>query len=348
MKIFACPHCDGPLYFENLACACGTDVMFDPEAEQFVAAGETCANRSQIDCNWQSEAGPGGLCRACAMTEVVPDSIVSTNVPLWADSERAKRWVLNNLGQWGWLKATDTGPRPRFHLLSEFTANGQVPVTMGHDNGLITINVSEADPALRVARRESLDERFRTLTGHFRHELGHYVFLRLAADERFTRAFRALFGDERADYGAALGRHYDQGPPPGWEQTYITAYASSHPHEDWAETFAHLVHIADMVDSFQAAGMSAPAIEPLGGHAYGASDVQALISAGVELGLGLNHVNRSMGLFDIYPFVLSQMARDKIAFVHDWVAASGPQQQKREKRRSSFFGLFKSSAPATA
>ncbi|RIJ23919.1 hypothetical protein D1224_06620 [Henriciella barbarensis] len=331
MKLFKCPRCKGTLYFNNRACSCGTQVAFDPEAEKFEVLDAACANREQIGCNWKAASGQGSLCRACAMTEVVPDSMVNKNVPLWADTEAAKRWVLVNLGQWGWLKAGDKGPWPRFHLLSEVTSSGPAPVTMGHADGLITINVTEADPAQRVARREKLSERYRTLTGHFRHELGHYVFQRLVEDERFATAFRNRFGDERADYGAALSQHYDNGPPQGWQDNHITEYASSHPHEDWAETFAHLVHLTDMIDSANATGLrqsSTSVPDP-----YRTSDGDAVISAGANLGIAFNHVNRSMGLFDIYPFVIAPAVRDKLAFIRAAVAA-GPREGARPKRRN--------------
>ncbi|MEM5515504.1 putative zinc-binding metallopeptidase [Henriciella sp. AS95] len=324
MKIFTCPDCGGTLYFDNLVCNCGLEVAFDPEAETFVRAGDSCTNRARIGCNWQSAAGPASLCRACAMTKIVPDSLVETNLSLWALTEAAKRWVLVNLGQWGWLKASDTGPAPLFHLLSETTSYGHAPVTMGHDDGLITINVIEADPAERVARRERLSESYRTLAGHFRHELGHYVFLRLSEDETFLKQFRALFGDERADYGEALARHYDQGPPAGWADDHVTGYASSHPHEDWAETFAHLVHLTDMLDSYLAAGFSAPGLDGVSPDPYACKDPNKLISAAVSVGLGMNHVSRSMGQFDIYPFVISEKVRTKLAFIHEWVAKTGP------------------------
>lgn len=331
MKLFKCPSCKGTLYFNNRACSCGAEVAFDPEAEKFEVLDAGCANREQINCNWKADAGHGSLCRACAMTEIVPDSMVNTNVPLWAETEAAKRWVLVNLGQWGWLKAGDQGMWPRFHLLSEVTSTGPAPVTMGHADGLITINVTEADPAQRVARREKLSERYRTLVGHFRHELGHYVFLRLVQDERFASSFRNLFGDERADYGAALARHYESGPPQGWQDNHITEYASSHPHEDWAETFAHLVHLTDMIDSASAAGLrhaNAAVIDP-----YRTNDGDALISAGANLGIAFNHVNRSMGLFDLYPFVIAPTVRDKLAFVRNAVAA-GPRERAKPKRRN--------------
>ena len=308
--------------------------MFNPEAVTFVEAGDTCSNRAVIRCNWQADAGPGSYCRSCAMTEIIPQSVAGKNVALWDDAERAKRWVLSNLGQWGWMSDRDTGLRPRFHLLSEETSEGPAAIIMGHDSGLITINVTEADPAVRVARREELAERYRTLVGHFRHEIGHYVFLRLVTNKGFAADFRDMFGDERADYGAALKRHYEQGPPNDWWVHHVTPYASAHPHEDWAETFAHLLHLTDMVDSFQASDFSARAAHIGRLDPYKTKNSAALISGGIEIGIGMNHVNRSMGLFDLYPFVLSIEAREKLEFVHNWVrsAIEGKPKRKRPKR----------------
>lgn len=341
MKIFNCPCCKGTLYFSNLVCGCGAAVAFDPEAEQFEGLDTPCSNRECISCNWKAAAGPGSLCRACAMTEIVPDALVNENISLWADTEAAKRWVLVNLGQWGWLKAGDTGKMPRFHLLSEETSTGPSNVTMGHDDGLITINVTEADHARRVARREELSERYRTLTGHFRHELGHYIFFRLLEDEQFASAFRALFGDERADYGTALSVHYKNGPPQGWQEKHITGYASSHPHEDWAETFAHLVHLTDMIDSSNAAGLRTPG-SPVP-DPYTTKDSGSVISAGAELGIGLNHLNRSMGLVDIYPFVIAPPVREKLAFIRNAVTR-GPLEKAAPRRNRRNWNPFRSTS----
>ncbi len=154
------------------------------------------------------------------MTEVIPDTTTPQNVALWADAELAKRWVLANLARWGWFTSSDDGPRPVFRLLSEQTSAGETAVTMGHADGVVTINVIEADPAERVRRRVELGEPLRTMIGHFRHELGHFFFTRLAERPEFLEAFRAIFGDERADYAAALQRHYADGPPADWRHRH--------------------------------------------------------------------------------------------------------------------------------
>lgn len=327
MRIFRCPACEGTLFFENLRCTCGAEVAFDPEASRFVPAGLTCANRAAIGCNWTA-AEEGALCRSCAMTEVIPQAGAEDNVALWGRAEAAKRWVLANLARWDWLTEADPGPRPRFHLLSEAVRGGEAAVTMGHASGLVTINVSEADPAEIARRREDMGEPYRTMIGHFRHELAHYLFERLAEDAAFAQAFRARFGDERADYGAALEGHYAEGPPTDWAGRHVTPYASAHPHEDWAETAAHLLHLTDMADSAEAAGLSVQGEPPWGWDAYAEPDPARLVGLAAGLGLALNHVNRSMGLDDLYPFVLPPVVRDKLGFAHAHLSA-GPTPRDR-------------------
>lgn len=323
MRIFSCPTCEGTLFFENLRCGCGAEVAFDAQAAAFVRAGSPCANREAIACNWAAPE-PGALCRSCAMTEVIPQAGAQGNAALWARAEAAKRWVLANLMRWGWLGASDPGPMPRFHLLSEAVRGGEAPVTMGHASGLVTINVTEADPAEIAQRREDMGESYRTMVGHFRHELAHYLFERLAVQDAFAEDFRARFGDERADYGEALRRHYDGGPPQGWEEDHVTPYASAHPHEDWAETSAHLLHLTDMADSAEAAGLAMGGEPPRGWDAYAEADPVRLVGLAAGLGLALNHVNRSMGLDDLYPFVLPDPVREKLAFVHGHLAKGPP------------------------
>ncbi|WP_193176471.1 zinc-binding metallopeptidase family protein [Oricola nitratireducens] len=323
VRIHRCPACAGSLSFESLSCSCGAQVAYDVEGDRFTQLQWACANRAEIGCNWAADS-QGWLCHSCVMTKVIPDTFHSENRGLWAESERAKRRVLANLARWGWLTSADPGPRPVFHLLAEATGPGAAMVTMGHAGGVVTINVTEADDAQRVQRREALGERFRTMIGHFRHELGHFFMLeRLAPQFGIGDRFRLLFGDERADYGEALQRHYRDGPPADWNVRHVTPYASSHPHEDWAETFAHLLHLTDITDSFVATGLSAPDLPGADYDAYGEQDAERLVTIGAGLGIALNHVNRSMGLEDIYPFVLTPVIREKLGFAHRWMR-TGP------------------------
>lgn len=314
MRVFSNPVGAGSLWFDNLATADGTPVAYDPQARAFLPMPPFCANRDVIGCNWIAPK-EGEFCRSCSMTELAPDTSIADAIPNWAQTEAAKRWALDNLGRWHWFRPEDPGARPVFHLLAE----GATPVPMGHAGGVVTISVAEVDPVLVTTRREALEEPYRTMIGHMRHEISHMLWWRLSLREDFLDAFKDMFGDAYIDYPGALQRHYADGPPEDWKQHYLTSYASSHPHEDWAETAAHLLHLTDIADSFVATGLSSPQIPDAGWDPYSEPDAERLIRIAASLTVGVNHVNRSMGLSDIYPFVLSEHARRKLAFVHDWL-----------------------------
>jgi hypothetical protein len=316
MRIFKCPSCGAPVFFTNLVCGCGSPLVFRPAEQAFSASGRLCSNREAISCNWAAEDGRA-TCASCVQSAVVPDLTAAENSSHWATVEVAKRWVLANFARWDWFGSRDQGLRPIFHLLAEKTGEGLASVSMGHEDGTITINVSEADLAVRHQRRKALGESFRTMVGHIRHELAHFMFVRFSAEPGFLDDFRALFGDERSDYAAALASYYENGARGGWPVNYISAYASSHPHEDWAESFAHLLHLTDMIDSLLASAVTGPGLPPVGYDAYLERDAQQLIAYGAHVGLALNHVNRSMGLSDIYPFVHTPKICEKMAFIHE-------------------------------
>ncbi|MCH8551507.1 MAG: putative zinc-binding metallopeptidase [Natronospirillum sp.] len=314
MRVFSNPVGSGSLWFDNLATADGIPVAYDPQARAFLPMPPFCINREVIGCNWIAPE-QGAFCRSCAMTELAPDPEIPGAMQNWAKTEAAKRWALDNLGRWHWFRPEDPGARPVFHMLAE----GPTPVLMGHVAGKVTISVAEADPVLSITRRQALDEPYRTMIGHMRHEISHMLWWRLSLRDDFLDAFRATFGDERADYQAALQRHYNEGPVPDWREYYITTYASAHPHEDWAETAAHLMHLTDITDSFVASGLSSPELPHPGWDPYSEPDAYRLIHIAASLTVGVNHVNRSMGLLDLYPFALSDTARRKLAFVHEWL-----------------------------
>ncbi|SDH91653.1 hypothetical protein SAMN05421850_1011 [Lutimaribacter saemankumensis] len=314
MYVFSNPVGFGSLWFHNLTTADGTQVGYDPQARAFIPTPPFCANRALIGCNWIAPE-EGALCRSCAMTAVSPDHAAANALNNWAFTEAAKRWTLDNLGRWHWFRPEDPGAPPVFHML----ADGPTPVAMGHVDGVVTISVAEADPVLSTTRRQALEEPYRTMIGHMRHEIAHMLWWRLSLRADFLDAFRVEFGDEREDYSAALQRHYRNGPPADWSQSYLTAYASAHPHEDWAETAAHLLHLTDITDSFVSSGFSSPDIPYPGWDAYSEPDATTLIRVAVSVVMGINHVNRSMGLDDIYPFFVSHAAQRKLAFVHEWL-----------------------------
>ena len=203
-------------------------------------------------------------------------------------------------------------------------------IMTGHDNGVITVALKEADESERERLRTEVGETYRTLIGHFRHEVGHYYWDLLVRDtSRFT-AFRALFGDERADYNEALSSYYKFGPSLDWQKHYVSAYSSMHPWEDFAETWAHYIHIVDTLEIAYSFGISiasrtqtaeviATAVDS---DPYRANTVDSLISAWVPLSLAVNNINRAMGQPDLYPFVLSRPALEKLTFVHELVRAN--------------------------
>lgn len=223
--------------------------------------------------------------------------------------EKAKRRLFYSLRELG-LISVSTQPFPenvpplRFRFLE---ATAQKPVTTGHEDGLVTIDIAEAEDAERERRRDALGEDYRTPLGHLRHETGHYFWLLLVDSVGGHDRFRSVFGDERQDYGEALGRHYEEGPRAGWKSNFISAYASAHPHEDWAETFAHYLHIHDTMTTAHEIGFIPKTTQ----------DGQAMVEAWIPLSVRLNQLNRSMGLRDLYPFVLTKPVREKLIFLHD-------------------------------
>jgi hypothetical protein len=217
------------------------------------------------------------------------------------------------------------------------------PIVTGHSRGLITINVAEADDAERERHRHDMAEPYRTLLGHFRHEIGHYYWERLVLHGPWLEPFRALFGDERQDYAASLERHYGERPPLDWPERFVSAYAAAHPWEDWAETWAHYMHIVDTLETADAFGLRLrPSVGRDAGLAveidvdpYRETDFSALVAAWLPLTYALNSLSHSMGHSSFYPFVLVPPVMEKLRFVHDVIrqsdtrAGRGPQADPR-------------------
>jgi hypothetical protein len=265
---------------------------------------------------------------------VIPDLSIAGNLERWSKLELAKRYVIRALLRWRLPhpnKSDDPARGLAFDFLGDLaTASGPAPtVTTGHDNGVITLHVAEGDDAEREKRRTELGEPYRTPVGHVRHEIGHYFWDRLVRDAGRLQPFRALFGDERADYGEALQRHYSAGPPPDWAIRFVSAYASAHPWEDFAETWAHYLHIVDALETAASYGINvrarfAPdaAAPRIDFNPYAAPSAERLVDAWVPLTVALNGVNRSMGQPDLYPFVLNAAVLQKLEFVHELIRDS--------------------------
>jgi hypothetical protein len=324
MKLFACPTCGNRLYFENDRClACGTVVAFTPEESRFVAVGadaQACANTTECGCNWVASPEHDGYCRACALNRTIPDLDVDGNRDRWARIEQAKRRLVYALLEFGLDVNPKSGLDDTEGLAFEFLADlpGERVLT-GHDGGLITLNVIEADPAERERMRLAMGERYRTLLGHFRHEVGHYYWERLIRDDPAElEAYRRLFGDERGDYAEALKRHYEAGPSAGWQDRHVTPYAASHPWEDWAETWAHYLHMTDTLEMAHAFAIPIENIDATANtQAMPATgEIDAILKRWLALTEVVNGINRCMGAPDLYPFVIAPAVARKLDFVH--------------------------------
>jgi hypothetical protein len=294
-----------------------------------------CANYTDHGtCNWALHSDdPESMCCSCKLTHTIPNLEVAGNQEAWAKLETAKRrlvYALLSLKLSVRSKWQDEKQGLEFRFLSDsVSANGdQGRVLTGHDNGIITINVAEADDVYREKERLAHGEPYRTLLGHFRHEIGHYYWDLLIANSKKVEDFRRLFGDERADYQLALKQHYETGPPANWADNFISAYASTHPWEDWAESWAHVMHMVDALETAHFVGLSvkparrdepALAVPPAPTRAH-VGDFDNLIKEWATLTYVLNNLTRGLGLADAYPFVLSAPIIDKLRFVCQTIA----------------------------
>jgi len=337
MRDFTCPNCGQRLAFDNSVClGCGSALGFSPDEMALliiapdagpagtVAADDyqLCANLHLAECNWLVRVGPGQpLCDSCALTRTRPADADTKALTAFAEAEKAKRRLLVECRELN-LPITGRDRDPQRGLAFDLLSSESQPVLTGHQNGVITLDLAEGDDVHREQLRVEMDEPYRTLLGHFRHEIGHYFYYRLVdPDAERVGRFTALFGDPDADYQAALDRHYDTGPPEGWEQFFVSSYAAMHPAEDWAETFAHYLHIRDTLDTAAAFGF-APAGATFERRALGPSGFDTLIELWLPLAWALNMVNRSMGKKDLYPFVLPPPVLDKMRFIHTVIGES--------------------------
>ncbi len=312
-----CATCGQTLFLDSTTCVrCGTPSRFDPDQMGFVE-GIACANAELIDCNWTAPSA-GELCRSCALTRTTPDQGEPGAMAAWANAELHKRRLVLQLLQLG-LPVVSFRDRPVGGLGFDLLYSIDGSVVTGHEDGIITVDVAEDDDARRARLRDHLGERYRTLLGHFRHEIGHYYWPMLAGSGEALDTFRARFGDERMDYAQALADHYARGeqPPSVWQGEYVSSYASSHPWEDWAETFAHVLHIVGVmytVDHFgvRIDGDRSDANGTAPEHPGPRAPMADILAAWLPLSVALNAINRAMGLDDLYPFVLSEVVRAKL------------------------------------
>ena len=355
MKLFQCQNCGQPLYFENARCErCGLSLGYLPKLKTVTALKPVsdppaleenvwlaladakryrlCANAVYDVCNWLIPAAlPEAYCAACRHNRMIPDLSLVENLAKWRALELAKHRLFYTLLL---LRLpVETQSEHPAGLAFQFLADIDPSVTSvmtSHAEGVITINLAEADDSERERRRHQMGEPYRTLLGHFRHESGHYYWDRLIAETPHIEEFRLIFGDERQDYDRALQNYYAQEAPSDRSQNFISTYASAHPWEDFAETWAHYFHMIDTLETAHFAGLAvSPKLHQTPGAVFDFhprdTDMEQLVDAWLALTFTVNSVNRSMGLHDLYPFVLGPLAVVKLEFVQQLIRkASSP------------------------
>lgn len=373
-RAFTCV-CGQPIFFRNSVClGCGRALGYDAARGKLLPLEPTgepggwrssetgtrqrhfkrCQNLSSpAACNWLIPAATPrentpALCLCCRLTRTLPDLDVPEHAGWWHRIEQAKRRMVSSLLALC-LPIVPRSEDPQRGLAFDILVSppGSPPVVTGHAGGVITLDACEADDATREHRRTSLREPYRTLLGHLRHESGHYFWQRLVDGKAWLEPFRTVFGDERADYALALQHHYHHGAPTDWSSRHVTAYASCHPWEDWAETWAHYLHMRDTLGTARGFGIRGDrvelACEPFGtdvlsedghgGRPLDATDEQFLLwlNHWLHLTVALNEISRSMGVADFYPFVLSRPAVRKLHLVHRVIAHTTPRGGARRR-----------------
>lgn len=347
MKIFNCNQCGQLVYFENDHCErCGYKLGFESTdlRLQTIVENETgsfalfhdqnrnyhyCYNHQYGICNWiVPEELHGDFCVACSLNRTIPDLAEPELFTKWKVMENAKHRLVYSLLRMNLpvvSKHTEPETGLAFDFVSDSSSYSKKKILTGHDNGLITINIAEADDIEREMTRKAMDEVYRTVLGHFRHEIGHYYWDRLIEKSNYLEEFRVLFGDDRQDYSQALERHYKSGPLPAWNLEYISAYATMHPWEDWAETWAHYMHIIDTLETAYVFGLSIHTNSVknalnLEAHIerdpYRLEKFEDIISLWLPFTFAMNSINRSMGHPDLYPFVIRPKVMEKMEFIH--------------------------------
>ena len=346
MKLYTCANCSNPVYFENNVClVCGHALGFDIESLSIRSlalkpGGEYndlkvaeknyryCANSSHGTCNWLVPLeSPETLCLACSFNRTIPSLDKSENLKRWKKIENAKHRLIYSLLRLKLPlkpKAAEEDSGLYFDFLENL--NEEARVLTGHANGTITLNIEEASEAERVRHKLDLGEKYRTLLGHFRHEIGHYYWELLIKDKPVIGAYRKIFGDERKDYGQALEQYYDSGAPENWNDHYISPYATAHSWEDWAETWSHYLHLMDTLETAYAFGTT---IKPyklkeqeemqaeVRTDPYRSRDFEEIFKMWLPITFAFNSINRSMGHDDFYPFVISAVVKEKLNFIHN-------------------------------
>lgn len=341
MKVFQCGNCSHPLYFENLKCEnCGhlsgyreSDrqmLTFDPEGASLTSDREQleykyCKNMDYGVCNWLVPKNSlENFCGACQLNRTIPSLSNKKHLPLWKNLEVAKHRLIYQLQKIG-LDLPSKVTNPDGLCFDFIKKNKNNNIMTGHAKGVITLLLREADAVLREQAKQEMQERYRTLIGHLRHEVGHYFWDQLISkNQEALQSFRNIFGNEEVNYGDALKIYYKNGAPENWQEFYISKYATAHPWEDWAETWAHYLHIMDMVETAYFFGLEVNSEEIAKNmnvkssfDPYTIQSFHTIIQTCEPLSFAVNSMNRAMGIPDVYPFVISPKVIKKIEFIHE-------------------------------
>jgi len=348
MKLFQCTNCKNTVVFENNTCVnCGYLLGYSSYYNKIVALDvnvskwqipeldgkiyEYCENYKYNVCNWLVDASRGRkFCLACTLNRTIPHLLDEDNLEKWKHIEVAKHRLVYQLLRFRLpvvSKTVDDAKGFCFDFLAkDDLPEGSKDLKTGHADGVITLMIDEADPVVREQVKQQMAERYRTLLGHFRHEVGHYFWDLLIRDNPDVLAeFRSIFGDESTSYANALANHYKNGPELNWQQSFISKYASSHPWEDWAETWSHYLHLTDVLETAYNFGLkSNPRITAkkslkmnAGFDPYKEINFEKVMNTGIPLLFTLNSMNRSMGEDDPYPFIISKPVERKLEFIHN-------------------------------
>ncbi len=354
MRLFTCQSCGNTVFFENVRCEkCGHALAYLPDQRRVAAivpvegahntytalvkdkkaaAAQYRLCQNGVDytaCNWAVRADDDNpLCEACRLNEAIPDLSNPAHLEAWKSLEAGKRRLVYTLTELG-LPIESREQREKGMAFSFMADTENEKVFTGHAEGLVTININEADDPLREKMRKDMGENYRTVLGHFRHEIGHYYWDRLIMNSPWLNAYRQRFGDETLDYQAAVQNHYKNPPPSDWPLYYVSSYATMHPWEDWAETWAHYLHMVDTLGTSRTWGLvlkprtvDGNTNEGISARKLDFDDFDDLLKGWLPLSVALNSLNRSMGLLDPYPFVLTDTVIDKLRFVHEVVENS--------------------------
>lgn len=285
VKAFRCRICDQPLHFENSGCvSCGTRLGYARDERAIVpvdakgryvdghgAEWHVCSNLGLSGCTWLAPTD-GGQCFACDLTRTRPNDEDAEGLANYPAAERAKRHLITELDTLG-FPVVGKFEDPENGLAFDLLSSVEENVRIGHANGLITIDLAESQAAHREKVREQ-------------------------------------FGDDSLDYQREIDRHYAEGPPTGWESSYISTYATMHPFEDFAETWAHYLHICDTIQTASEYGLATVSSVTRFSHFR-----DVVVGIWVPLSVALNMINRSMGHEDLYPFVIPDEVLEKLEFV---------------------------------